>query len=83
MPQRVQQRRLGFAMGHAFTHADLPHLGKRVLRLGVAGNYGLQIEDIHHAARSTRKLLRMTLGGFLSPRVRATISASDSPSDPI
>ena len=37
-------------MGDAFTHTDLPHLGKRVLRLGVAGNYGLQTADIHHAA---------------------------------
>ena len=37
-------------MADAFTHTDLPHLGKRVLRLGVAGNYGLQTADIHHAA---------------------------------
>ncbi len=33
-----------------FTHVDLPRLRKRVLRLGVAGNYGLKTEDIHHAA---------------------------------
>ena len=33
-----------------FSHVDLPHLGKRVFRLGVAGNYGLQTEDIHRAA---------------------------------
>jgi len=37
-------------MSGAFTHTDLPHLGKRVLRLGIAGNYGLQTADIHHAA---------------------------------
>jgi aryl-alcohol dehydrogenase-like predicted oxidoreductase len=37
-------------MSEAFTHTDLPRLGKRVLRLGVAGNYGLQTADIHHAA---------------------------------
>jgi aryl-alcohol dehydrogenase-like predicted oxidoreductase len=37
-------------MSEAFTHADLPQLGKRVLRLGVAGNYGLQTADIRHAA---------------------------------
>jgi aryl-alcohol dehydrogenase-like predicted oxidoreductase len=37
-------------MGDAFTHTDLPRQGKRVLRLGVAGNYGLQTADIHHAA---------------------------------
>ena len=33
-----------------FIHVDLPRLGNRVLRLGVAGNYGLQTADIHHAA---------------------------------
>ena len=33
-----------------FSHALLPQLGKRVLRIGVAGNYGLKTEDIHHAA---------------------------------
>lgn len=32
------------------THATLPRLDRRVLRLGVAGNYGLQTADIHHAA---------------------------------
>jgi aryl-alcohol dehydrogenase-like predicted oxidoreductase len=37
-------------MDDAFTHTDLPHVGKRVLRLGVAGNYGLQSPDIHYAA---------------------------------
>jgi len=34
----------------SFTHTDLPVVGKRVLRLGVAGNYGLQTGDILHAA---------------------------------
>ena len=33
-----------------FRYADLPILNKRVLRLGVAGNYGLTGADIHHAA---------------------------------
>ncbi len=33
-----------------FRFADLPYVGKRVLRLGVAGNYGLETEDIHYAA---------------------------------
>jgi aryl-alcohol dehydrogenase-like predicted oxidoreductase len=37
-------------MTEAFTRVDLPHLGKRVLRMGVAGNYGLQTPDIHRAA---------------------------------
>jgi aryl-alcohol dehydrogenase-like predicted oxidoreductase len=32
------------------THVELPTIGKRVLRLGVAGNYGLTSGDIHHAA---------------------------------
>ncbi len=34
----------------AFTHSVLPGLGKRALRLGVAGNYGLRTADIRHAA---------------------------------
>lgn len=33
-----------------FTHVTLPRLGTRVLRIGVAGNYGLRSEDIPHAA---------------------------------
>jgi len=33
-----------------FTHATLPSLGKEVLRLGVAGNYGLKPPDIEYAA---------------------------------
>jgi aryl-alcohol dehydrogenase-like predicted oxidoreductase len=37
-------------MSDAFSHVDLPRLGRRVLRLGVAGNFGLQTPDIHHAA---------------------------------
>lgn len=34
----------------SFTHVELPRLGKRVLRLGVAGNYGLESDDISYAA---------------------------------
>ncbi|UCG85805.1 MAG: aldo/keto reductase [Gemmatimonadota bacterium] len=34
----------------SFTHTELPHVEKRVLRIGVAGNYGLQTNDIFHAA---------------------------------
>ncbi len=37
-------------MSDAFTHTNLPHFVRRVLRLGVAGNFGLQTPDIHHAA---------------------------------
>lgn len=33
-----------------FRHVDLTPLGKRVLRLGVAGNYGMTEQDYHHAA---------------------------------
>jgi len=33
----------------AFTHATLPSLDKRVLRLGVAGSFGIQEQDVHHA----------------------------------
>jgi aryl-alcohol dehydrogenase-like predicted oxidoreductase len=36
-------------MPEGFTHVDLPHIGKRVLRLGVAGNYGLESADIRYA----------------------------------
>jgi aryl-alcohol dehydrogenase-like predicted oxidoreductase len=42
MPEQYDDR--------SFTHVDLPRVGKRVLRLGVAGNYGLSTSDIHHAA---------------------------------
>jgi len=34
-----------------FTHVDLPQLEKRVLRLGVASNYGLQADDVLRAAQ--------------------------------
>ena len=37
-------------MSGSFTHANLPSVGKRVLRMGIAGNYGLQTADIRHAA---------------------------------
>jgi aryl-alcohol dehydrogenase-like predicted oxidoreductase len=33
-----------------FSHTELPHLGTRVLRLGVAGNYGLEGADVEYAA---------------------------------
>lgn len=34
----------------SFSHATLPSVGKRVLRLGIAGNYGLSEDDISYAA---------------------------------
>jgi aryl-alcohol dehydrogenase-like predicted oxidoreductase len=34
----------------ATAYTDLPYVNKRVLRVGVAGNYGLQTDDIYHAA---------------------------------
>ena len=37
-------------MSEGFADVDLPHVGKRVRRLGVAGNYGLRTADIRHAA---------------------------------
>ena len=37
-------------MSNSFTHTTLPTINKKVLRMGVAGNYGLTAEDIHHAA---------------------------------
>lgn len=33
-----------------FTHVTLPKAGKRVLRMGLAGNYGVSTADVHHAA---------------------------------
>ncbi len=33
-----------------FGHCDLPHVGKRVLRLGIASNYGLKAADAFYAA---------------------------------
>ena len=38
------------ASGTGFTHTDLPHIGKQILRMGVAGNYGLETSDVQHAA---------------------------------
>lgn len=35
---------------NTFSQVELPRIGKTVMRLGVAGNYGLQTADIHHAA---------------------------------
>ncbi len=36
--------------GRDFTHATLPSVGKEVLRLGIAGNYGMTGADAEHAA---------------------------------
>lgn len=36
--------------GSAFSHIDLPVLGKRVLRMGIAANYGMKTADAFHAA---------------------------------
>jgi aryl-alcohol dehydrogenase-like predicted oxidoreductase len=37
-------------MSDTFAHITLPHVNKRALRLGVAGNYGLGEDDLLHAA---------------------------------
>jgi hypothetical protein len=37
-------------MSESFTHITLPHVHKRVLRIGIAGNYGLDEGDLLHAA---------------------------------
>jgi aryl-alcohol dehydrogenase-like predicted oxidoreductase len=34
----------------SYTHADLPVIGKRVLRLGLASNFGLKADDMLYAA---------------------------------
>jgi aryl-alcohol dehydrogenase-like predicted oxidoreductase len=36
--------------GDGFTHTVIPRVDKQVLRIGVAGNYGLETRDIQHAA---------------------------------
>ena len=41
---------MGDGENRDFRHVDLPRVGKRVMRLGVAGNYGLKTSDIEHAA---------------------------------
>lgn len=33
-----------------FAHVDLPHVGKRVFRMGVAGTYGINSDDVRFAA---------------------------------
>lgn len=52
-----------------FSHTELPSVGKRVLRMGIAGNYGLQTADIHHAAERGANLWLWT------PRFRAVTPA--------
>ncbi|MCA9665140.1 MAG: aldo/keto reductase [Myxococcales bacterium] len=34
----------------SFTHATLPHLETRVMRLGIASNYGISADDVRYAA---------------------------------
>ena len=33
-----------------FRHAELPHISKPALRMGLAGNYGVTADDMRHAA---------------------------------
>ncbi len=64
-------------MGDAFTHTDLPRLGRRVLRLGVAGNYGLQTADIHHAAeRGVRFWLWTPRFKTVTPALREILASN-------
>ena len=37
-------------MSESFSHATLPYVNQRVLRMGIAGNYGLNESDLLHAA---------------------------------
>ena len=37
-------------MNDDFAHANLPSIGKTVLRLGLAGNYGIDTADVEYAA---------------------------------
>lgn len=73
----------------SFTHTELPHLHKRVLRLGIAGNMGLTQADVLHAAdrgvgfwlwtprfRSTTEALRDRLAKDRSRHVVATLGVA-------
>jgi len=53
----------------AFTHVDLAPLNKRVLRLGVASNYGLDEDGVRHAAE------RGVNFWMWSPRMKAATAA--------
>ncbi|MFH1467580.1 MAG: aldo/keto reductase [Pseudomonadota bacterium] len=44
------------------THVTLPHVGKRVLRLGMAANYGMKPADVFHAAERGANLWVWTKG---------------------
>jgi len=58
-----------------FTHADLPHVGKRVLRLGLAGNFGLQGDDILYAAeRGVRFWMWSPTQKKITPALREVLS---------
>jgi aryl-alcohol dehydrogenase-like predicted oxidoreductase len=62
-------------MTETFSHTDLPHVGKRALRLGVAGNYGLQTADIHHAAeRGVNYWLWTPRFGSVTPALREMVA---------
>ncbi len=45
----------------SFSHVRLPSVDKRVMRMGIAGNYGLETADIFHAAENGANLWLWTL----------------------
>jgi aryl-alcohol dehydrogenase-like predicted oxidoreductase len=57
-----------------YTHTTLPHVGKRVLRLGIAANYGMAPADVAHAAERGANLWVWTKGmGKAAPALRAVL----------
>ncbi len=59
-----------------FSHVELPHLGTRVLRLGVAGNYGLEAADVEYAAeRGVNYWVWTPRFRKITPALRALLAA--------
>lgn len=59
-----------------FAHIDLPHVGKRVFRVGIAGNYGIDSDDIRFAADKGANYWVWGLGyGRVTEGIRAVLEA--------
>lgn len=59
-----------------FAHVDLPHVGKRVFRVGVAGSYGITSDDVRFAADKGANYWVWGLGfGRVTEGIRAVLQA--------
>jgi len=59
----------------SFTHVTLPYVGKRVLRLGIASNYGMATADLFHAAERGANLWIWSRGmKKATPALRAILA---------